>query len=64
MKDMFLENFFLVFGCIFLSVGFVLWTTDDLAESKLLGAKHAKKIMVVGVISLAIMAMLLCLGAE
>ena len=56
---MFLENFFLVFGCIFLSAGFVLWTTDDFVESKLLGAKHAKKMMVVGVISLTIMAVLL-----
>ena len=56
---MFLVNFFLVFGCIFLSVGFVLWTTNDFAESKLIGAKHAKKMMVVGVISLTIMAVLL-----
>ena len=56
---MFLVNFFLVFGCIFFSVGFVLWTTNDFAESKLIGAKHAKKMMVVGVISLTIMAVLL-----
>lgn len=56
---MFLENFFLVFGYIFLSAGFVLWTTDDFAESKLIGAKHAKKMMVVGVISLTIMTVLL-----
>lgn len=56
---MFIENFFLVFGCIFLSAGFVLWTTDDFVESKLLGAKHAKKMILIGVISLTIMALLL-----
>ena len=56
---MFLENFFLVFGCIFLSAGFVLWTTDDFAESKLLGAKHAKKMIIVGVISLIVVVVLL-----
>ena len=56
---MFLENFFLIFGCIFLSAGFILWTTDDFLESKLLGAKHAKRMMIVGVISLTIMALLL-----
>ena len=56
---MFFENFFLAFGCIFLSAGFVLSTTDDLVESKLLGAKHAKKMIIVGVISLTIMAVLL-----
>lgn len=56
---MFLENFFLVFGCIFLSAGFVLWTTNDFVESKLIGAKHAKKMIIVGIISLTIMAVLL-----
>ena len=56
---MFLENFFLAFGCIFLSAGFVLWTTDDLVESKMLGAKHAKKMIIVGVISLIVVAVLL-----
>ncbi len=29
---MFIQNFFLVFGCLFLSAGFVLWTTDDFVE--------------------------------
>ena len=56
---MFLVNFFLVFGCIFLSAGFVLWTTDDFVESKLIGAKHAKKMIIVGIISLTIMYVLL-----
>lgn len=56
---MFLEIFFLVFGCIFLSAGFVLWTTNDFVESKLIGAKHAKKMIIVGIISLTIMAVLL-----
>jgi hypothetical protein len=56
---MFIENFFLVFGCLFLSAGFVLWTTDDFVESKMIGAKHAKKMILIGVISLTIMALLL-----
>ena len=56
---MFLENLFLAFGCIFLSAGFVLWTTDDLVESKMLGAKHAKKMIIVGVISLIVVVVLL-----
>jgi hypothetical protein len=56
---MFVENFFLVFGCLFLSAGFVLWTTDDFVESKMIGAKHAKKMILIGVISLLIMVVLL-----
>jgi hypothetical protein len=56
---MFIENFFLVFGCLFLSAGFVLWTTDDFVESKMIGAKHAKKMILIGVISLTIMVLLL-----
>jgi|688.fasta_scaffold108081_6 hypothetical protein len=56
---MFIQNFFLVFGCLFLSAGFVLWTTDDFVESKMIGAKHAKKMILIGVISLTIMALLL-----
>jgi hypothetical protein len=56
---MFVENFFLVFGCLFLSAGFVLWTTDDFVESKMIGAKHAKKMILIGVISLTIMVVLL-----
>lgn len=56
---MFVENFFLVFGCLFLSAGFVLWTTGDFVESKMIGAKHAKKMILIGVISLTIMVVLL-----
>ena len=56
---MFIQNFFLVFGCLFLSAGFVLWTTDDFVESKMIGAKQAKKMILIGVISLTIMALLL-----
>jgi hypothetical protein len=56
---MFIQNFFLVFGCLFLSAGCVLWTTDDFVESKMIGAKHAKKMILIGVISLTIMALLL-----
>ena len=59
---MFIENFFLVFGCIFLSLGFILWTTGDFVESKYLGSKYAKRMVLVGIISIAIMIALLKLS--
>lgn len=51
---MFTESFLMVFGCIFLSLGFVLWATDDYVESQLIGAQYAKKMAFVGVVSLII----------
>ncbi len=52
---MFAQNFFLVLGCLLLSSGFILWINDDLTEAKFLGAKHAKRMLLVGIISISIM---------
>ena len=51
---MFLENFLLVFSSVFLSFGFVFYLTDDFTESRVLGARHSKRMLFVGIITLII----------
>ena len=52
---MFIENFLFVFSIIMLSAGFIFSITNDLIEGKKLGAKHFKRIIILGIISLLVL---------